>query len=347
MMDANKILTIGIDYRVVRGGVAAVENVYSTFYQPFNHVTTTVANGQVKKLLVLCKAILQFLYWMLFHPEIKIVHVQGSVGASFWRKAIFIYIAKFFHKQVVWHMHAGRFAVFYQQHRYAVKKVVDKSDVIIALSEYWKEYFKKEFPTKRVEIIKNVISAPKVHKQQTSYCTLLFLGLLGKNKGIYDLLECIRDHKEEFQGNLKLYIGGNGEIEHVKQLIKDYGIADIAIFEGWVSGDKKIELLNKSDAYILPSYKEGLPISILEAMSYGMPIISTPVGGIPEIVSNGENGYLVEPGNKEDIYKAIISLLNNTDLRKRMGKVSLSRVGEHLPKYVEKQLETLYDSLVK
>ncbi len=345
-METKNILTIGIDYRVVRGGVAAVENVYSTFYQPFNHVTTTVTNGQVKKLLVLCKAILQFLYWMLFHPEIKIVHVQGSVGASFWRKAIFIYIAKFFHKKVVWHMHAGRFAVFYQQHRYAVRKVVNKSDVIIALSEYWKEYFKNEFPTKRVEIIKNVISAPRVHKQQTGYFTLLFLGLLGKNKGIYDLLECIRDHKVEFQGKLKLYIGGNGEIEHVKQLIKEYGIADIVIFEGWVSGDKKIELLNKSDAYILPSYKEGLPISILEAMSYGMPIISTPVGGIPEIVSNGENGYLVEPGNKEDIYKAIISLLNDSDLRNRMGSVSLSRVGEHLPEYVEKQLETLYNSLL-
>lgn len=345
-METKNILTIGIDYRVVRGGVAAVENVYSTFYQPFNHVTTTVTNGQVKKLLVLCKAILQFLYWMLFHPEIKIVHVQGSVGASFWRKAIFIYIAKFFHKKVVWHMHAGRFAVFYQQHRYAVRKVVNKSDVIIALSEYWKEYFKNEFPTKRVEIIKNVISAPKAHKQQTSYFTLLFLGLLGKNKGIYDLLECIWDHKVEFQGKLKLYIGGNGEIEHVKQLIKEYGIADIVIFEGWVSGDKKIELLNKSDAYILPSYKEGLPISILEAMSYGMPIISTPVGGIPEIVSNGENGYLVEPGNKEDIYKAIISLLNDSGLRNRMGSVSLSRVGEHLPEYVEKQLETLYDSLL-
>lgn len=345
-MEAKNILTIGIDYRVVRGGVAAVENVYSTFYQPFNHVTTTVTNGQVKKLLVLCKAILQFLYWMLFHPEIKIVHVQGSVGASFWRKAIFIYIAKFFHKKVVWHMHAGRFAVFYQQHRYAVRKVVDKSDVIIALFEYWKEYFKNEFPTKRVEIIKNVISAPVVHKQQTGYFTLLFLGLLGKNKGIYDLLECIRDHKVEFQGKLKLYIGGNGEIEHVKQLIKEYGIADIVIFEGWVSGDKKIELLNKSDAYILPSYKEGLPISILEAMSYGMPIISTPVGGIPEIVSNGENGYLVEPGNKEDIYKAIMSLLNDADLRNRMGRISLSRVGEHLPEYVEKQLETLYDSLL-
>lgn len=345
-MEAKNILTIGIDYRVVRGGVAAVENVYSTFYQPFNHVTTTVTNGQVKKLLVLCKAILQFLYWMLFHPEIKIVHVQGSVGASFWRKAIFIYITKFFHKMVVWHMHAGRFAVFYQQHRYAVSKVVNKSDVIIALSEYWKEYFKNEFPTKRVEIIKNVISAPRIHKQQTGYFTLLFLGLLGKNKGIYDLLECIRDHKVEFQGKLKLYIGGNGEIEHVKQLIKEYGIADIVIFEGWVSGDKKIELLNKSDAYILPSYKEGLPISILEAMSYEMPIISTPVGGIPEIVSNGENGYLVEPGNKEDIYKAIMSLLNDADLRNRMGRISLSRVGEHLPEYVEKQLETLYDSLL-
>ena len=108
-MDARNVLTIGIDYRIVRGGVAAVENVYSTFYQPFNHVTTTVNNGLVKKLLVLCKAILQFLYWMLFHPEIKILHVQGAINASFWRKRIFIYIAKWFDKKVVYHMHGGGF----------------------------------------------------------------------------------------------------------------------------------------------------------------------------------------------------------------------------------------------
>lgn len=194
-METKNILTIGIDYRVVRGGVAVVENVYSTFYQPFNHVTTTVTNGQVKKLLVLCKAILQFLYWMLFHPEIKIVHVQGSVGASFWRKAIFIYIAKFFHKKVVWHMHAGRFAVFYQQHRYAVRKVVNKSDVIIALSEYWKEYFKNEFPTKRVEIIKNVISAPRVHKQQTGHLNLNYIYTVAGRIG--------RALKEKFAGDKK------------------------------------------------------------------------------------------------------------------------------------------------
>ena len=326
--------------------MAAFGNVYSTFYQPFNHVTTTVTNGQVKKLLVLCKAILQFLYWMLFHPEIKIVHVQGSVGASFWRKAIFIYIAKFFHKKVVWHMHAGRFAVFYQQHRYAVRKVVDKSDVIIALSEYWKEYFKKEFPAKRVEIIKNVISAPKAHKQQTRYFTRLFLGLLGKNKGIYDLLECIWDHKVEFQGKLKLYIGGNGEIEHVKQLIKEYGIADIVIFEGWVSGDKKIELLNKSDAYILPSYKEGLPISILEAMSYGHPIISTPVGGIPEVVETGRNGILVTPGNEKEIFDAMNYYVENQDKIISEGEVSKEVAQTYLPDYVLNHLKEIYETLI-
>ena len=135
-MAAKNVLTIGIDYRVVRGGVAASENVYSTFYQPFNHVTTTVTNGQVKKLLVLCKAILQFLYWMLFHPEIKILHVQGASNASFWRKRIFIYIAKWFNKKVVYHMHGGGFGDFSRKHPQAVRRLLEKCDVVIAKTDY-------------------------------------------------------------------------------------------------------------------------------------------------------------------------------------------------------------------
>ena len=157
-MDARNVLTIGIDYRIVRGGVAAVENVYSTFYQPFNHLTTTVTNGQVKKLLVLCKAILQFLYWMLFHPEIKILHVQGASNASFWRKRIFIYIAKWFNKKVVYHMHGGGFGDFSREHPKAVRRLLEKCDVVIALSDYWKSFFESELHFKNVVVVKNVIA---------------------------------------------------------------------------------------------------------------------------------------------------------------------------------------------
>lgn len=100
---------------------------------------------------------------------------------------------------------------------------------------------------------------------------------IGHNKGIYDLIGVIALHKKEFHGRQKLRAGGNGEVDKVKILIKEKKISDIVSYEGWVSGGRKVELLDVSDAYILPSYKEGLPISILEAMSYGLPMISTKV----------------------------------------------------------------------
>lgn len=88
-MNTKNVLTIGIDFNVVHGGVAAVESVYSSFYEPFNHVATVVDYGCARKLLTFFKAYVQFWKWMLFHKEIEIVHVHGSSDTSFWRKRFF------------------------------------------------------------------------------------------------------------------------------------------------------------------------------------------------------------------------------------------------------------------
>lgn len=344
-MKADKVLTIGIDYRVVHGGVAAVENVYSTFYEPFNHVTTVVDYGAARKLMAFVKAYFQFWKWMIFHKEIEIVHVHGSSGSSFWRKRLFINIAKLFNKKIVLHMHSGRFVDFSKDHKKSVSNTLKKCDAVIALSEYWKDFFEKEFDYHKVTVVKNVIAKPIFCKQEHKQFTLLFLGLIGFNKGIYDLLDVIDTHQEEFRGDFILKVGGNGEVEKLQELIAKKGISDIVNYEGWVSGDKKADLLNGADVYVLPSYKEGLPISILEAMSYSLPVISTRVGGIPEIIINGKNGFLINPGDKEALYESIIKLKNSEELRIKMGELSKPIVQEHLPQYVENQLKELYDSL--
>ena len=116
----------------------------------------------------------------------------------------------------------------------------------------------------------NIIAPPiKVStKKESGVINFLFLGEIGKRKGIYDLLQVISDNQELFRNKIKLRIGGNLEEEIIKAFIQNNQISDIAVFEGWVTGDKKIEYLNWADIYILPSYNEGLPIAILEAMSY-------------------------------------------------------------------------------
>ena len=346
-MRAKNILTIGIDYRTVRGGVAAVEHVYSSFYEPFNHVTTVVSEGQVKKVLTLIKAIILFLYWMLFHKEIKIVHIHGASDASFYRKRIFINIAKSFNKKVIFHCHGAEFKRFTSQHKRIVASTLRKCDCIIALSQSWKEWFESTFQHENVVVIKNVIAAPVIKKvDKDCRFTLLFLGRLGKRKGMYDLLDVLKNNKEKYEGKILLLIGGDGETEKAVNYIKQNNLDNIVKFKGWISGRQKILLLNQADTYILPSYNEGLPISVLEAMSYSLPIISTNVGGIPEILKHSVNGFLIHPGNKNEIEESINNLISDKGLREKMGRASRDMVKEHLPEYVEKQLSNLYNKLL-
>lgn len=346
MLDTKNVLTIGVAYHQITGGVAAVESVYSTFYKPFNHITTAVEAGIVRKLAIFVKAYFQFWWYMLRHKEIRIVHIHGSTDTSFWRKRIFINLAKMFGKKVIFHCHGADFHIFTTKYPKAVTKTIAKCDCIVALSDSWKTWFDQTFNHINVVVIKNVIGLPHVQKIQHNDFVLLFLGRLGQRKGIYNIIDVLIRHKDEFNGKVRLLFGGDGEVEQVKELIENNGLAGIAQFQGWVSGDKKDKLLNIADAFILPSYAEGLPISILEAMSYSLPIISTTVGGIPEIVQNGDNGYLIKPGDKDAIYNAIRSLIDNEQLRKKMGEKSFEKVQSHMPNYVEDQLRDLYNSLL-
>ena len=117
---------------------------------------------------------------------------------------------------------------------------------------------------------------------------------------------------------------GDGEIDEVKALIEQRGLQEVIEVPGWVSGAAQDALWNRTDVYTLPSYNEGLPGSVLEAMSAGLPCVSTPVGGIPEAVRDGETGYLVEPGDVDGLAQALATLVADETLRLRMGEAGLA-----------------------
>jgi glycosyltransferase involved in cell wall biosynthesis len=175
---------------------------------------------------------------------------------------------------------------------------------------------------------------------------LLFLGKIGHRKGIFDLIEVLAENRSVYEGRLELIIGGNGDIKKLEKVIIERGLESIVKYEGWVSGEKKQWLFSECDVYILPSYNEGLPLSILEAMSYGLPIISTCVGGIPEIVFDGENGFLITPGNKKEIDLLLSNLLTNSELINIMGKNSNKIVSSYYPERVIPKLQKIYSSLL-
>ena len=345
-----RVLTIGPSWINPKGGIAQVLNTYAkTLYQPFNFVVTTKGGNFPKVLLQFLIAICVF-FAKILHKNCKIVHIHSASYKSFYRKQVFIYIAKALGKKVVLHIHGAELKNFADIHHKRVRRTLAKCDTIIVLSQSWKDWFEQEFKHPNIIVIKNVIDVP-VKKQKTLIDTnhrfsLLFLGILGQRKGIYDLLEVINKYKCEFEGKLLLIIGGNGEVESVIDYIRKNSLENIVHYKGWVSGTEKIKLFNSVDSLILPSYNEGLPISIIEAMSYGLPIISTPVGGIPEIVSNGENGLLVKPGNQEELYQAIRLLMDDARLLENMGRVSKQKAKGHLPENVGKELCLMYEQLL-
>lgn len=341
------VLMIGIDYKNPRGGIASVLAIYATLFPQLNFIRSSVAGTRFQKMLIALGCYCRLLWTFCFNKNIKIVHIHVSSDASFWRKRIVIYLAKRWNKRIVFHCHSGRFKEFRSKNIIAVDYTLQMCDVIVALSEEWKDYF-QSIGCKNVVIIHNVIDVP-MHidvNRKDKIIHILFLGLISHNKGVYDIVKVIATHQQEWRNKVIFHVGGNGETDILQSQLKQNGIEDIVKFEGWVSNHKKILLLNQADIYILPSYKEGVPISILEAMSYKIPIITTPVGGIPSIVVDGVNGLIVKPGDCDAMYEALNKLINDPLLCKKMGEEGFQKSRAYFPNIVEKQLEELYMNLI-
>lgn len=343
---SRKVLTLSAHYNPPKGGVAQVVSTYSNMFDGFRHVATKKGSKIYQKVFSLILAVPYFLF-LCITSGVEIVHIHGSSNNSFYRKRIFIYLSRLLGKKIIYHVHGAEYKKFYNTNPSAIKAALKKVDVVVALSESWRCFFEDEVGHPNVRVIENVIPKPtKIPVKGSELTHYLFLGVFGERKGIYDLLEAVARNSNELRGKVIVHIGGNGEVERVDKVIKSLGVDDIVVNEGWVSGERKIQLLNLADVYLLPSYDEGLPISILEAMSYKLPIISTPVGGIPEIVKTYENGILVEPGDIDALGKAMLSLLYDSDYRIRAGEASFKKVQPYFPEKVSEKLNSLYRGIL-
>jgi glycosyltransferase involved in cell wall biosynthesis len=247
------------------------------------------------------------------------------------------------------HIHGGGFKTYFNDGYEAfVKKTLNKCDKIVVLSEEWKKWFCDELQYDNVAVIPNVIPIPQSceRREGDEKFHLLFLGLINKEKGIFDLIEAIAESKDQLHGKFLLHIAGNGMVSRLKNEINNKELQDVVKYEGWVDRDAKHELLCGCDTLVLPSYIEGLPMSILEAMSYHKPILSTPVGGIPSVLEDGVNGFLLEPGDGMGFIEKVIYLMEHEDAAKLMGESSFKKISEHFPESVAEKLVKLYKELI-
>ena len=347
----NNVLFIGPDHKNHRGGIGAVLEVYSKHITPFKFISTYVTKSFFQQFTTYVAAIFKLIWLCITDRQIKILHIHHASRGSFMRKSLLVVIGKIFGKKIILHIHGGGFHNYYRRSRLMkpfIRWTLEHADAVVCLSEMWKEYYSSTFRLKHLAIINNVIEKPAItgEHMQNGSLRMLFLGHVTEKKGVFDLLHVLANNRDQFRHKVKVTIGGVGEVERLEKTISEQQFNGDVKFAGWVNGGKKAELLNNCDIYVLPSYFEGLPISILEAMSYGKPVISTNVGGIPEIVKPGYNGWLFQPGDHEALNSIIREAMDNKELLKQYGNNSLSISKKYTPESVFQSLNELYQTVL-
>lgn len=346
-INGDEILSIGCRYDPPKGGIAQVLYTYKNeVYDTFHFVKNSGNQGFLSNLWIALLGCIRMVYTIQTNPNIRVVHIHTASYISFRRTAVFVRLAKYMNRFVVLHIHGGAFRDYYQTNPNWISGILKKADCILALTDNWNSFFSDELHMPHVITVPNIVSNPQIKViKNDNRIHLLFLGFIIEAKGIFDLAEVIKDHKAEWNGKLLLHVGGSHEVERLRRFVHENGLDTLIQYEGWVSGDKKIELLNQMDAYILPSYVEGLPISILESLAYGKPVITTPVGGIPEVV-NENNGFLFSPGDRVTMYKIIQSIIDNPALLEKKACNAKIAVERNRPDNIARILDNVYKQLL-
>ncbi len=333
-----------------RGGMRSVVEGYAEdgflVAQDVILVSSYEEGGFVRRQFVALRAIVR-VATLLATRSVDLVHIHAAMKGSFWRKSVFAGLARWRGVPVLLHLHGSEMKDFYERQPSWLKRAIVRqltlATRVAVLSESWRTFVAEIAPSARPVVVPNYVRVPERPARGAGQpVTLLFLGLLGRRKGIFDLLEAFA-RARALHPDMRLVIGGNGEVEAATRRARELGLDDAVRFEGWVGPARKAELLDAADIYVLPSYNEGLPMSVLEAMAYGLPVITTDVGGLPELVTDGVHGRMIRPGDVAALTAAILELGHDHNTRRRMGGAGRVRVqGEYSREAVLPHLAEIY-----
>lgn len=312
-------------------------------------ISTYEDGGKPKKAAI---ALIAYAKFCRAIKDVDIVHIHMASRGSYERKAFFLKKALREGKKTVVHLHGGQFDVWYDNEvddrkRNEIKMLLDKTDVVIALSEEWENWLlSRGFAPKKIIVMHNAVSVPKRACEPSSCQNVLFLGRLDVRKSPDVLLRASKKMLEENPG-AKLIFGGDGYPERYKALAYELGIADRCEFLGWITGEDKEELFEHAGVYCLPSKNEGMPMSVLEAMAHGIPTIATPVGGVPQVIDDGVNGYLMPVDDEAELSELLNTLMLDSDSRTRIGAAGRKTIASdfNIERNVS-ELADLYEELI-
>ena len=343
----SKVLVVATS-RKTRGGITSVIKAHESGsqWQDFNceWIESHIDGSIFQKLKYFAAGFFTFVRKL---HSADIVHIHM---AAVERKMPFVFMARIMRKRIIIHLHFPDSATIYDRDKTPrYRWCLLRADKVVVLSKSWEELIRKEWKIMNTQVIYNpcpVVIPPPDYDSSVKTPYILYAGNLSARKGFADLLKAFARVANDMP-NWKLLFAGNGDVDGGRRLAKEYNIENKVEFLGWISGDEKDYIFRHASVYCLPSYAEGFPMGVLDAWAYHLPVITTPVGGLKEVLQHGQDALIFDPGDVDALSRCLMDI---TDERMRIQLSCRARTlssGLFNVATINHQLAELYASLLK
>jgi glycosyltransferase involved in cell wall biosynthesis len=350
--DPGHVVMIGTD-TASHGGIASVIATWRSaglFERwPIDYIVTHHEGRRGDKVTMALQGLIAF-FATAWRKGRGVLHVHAASRWSFWRKSAYMTAALAAGWPIIFHLHGGGFARFLGEDcgplgRRAVRFFLDRAAAIVVVSERWAAWMHGVTANPRIICVPNGVALPIAAGAPREPGLVAFAGRCRTTKGIFDLVDAMasitRAHPEA-----RLECAGDGDLASVAGRAAALGISGNIVLRGWIGARERDDLLARASVFVLPSHAEALPMSLLEAMAAGCPVIASAVGGIPDLVQHGVNGLLVSAGEPSELARALKALLDDPELAARLGRHARATIAErYTPERVLERLEQIYGGL--
>lgn len=250
-------------------------------------------------------------------------------------------------KKIIMHIHMGN-----QLRNHTHNKLflwhLQHANLIILLAKKWQRLFQEEYGyiNKPTMVLYNSCEPLNTSQDYAHrHKTILMAAYFNDNKAPDLLLKAWKKLQSRYP-DWHIYMLGNGEVERFQQMSIEMNLQNCVHFTGYITGKEKEDFFSKASILCMCSYEEGFPMVVLEAWTYGIPVVTTPVGGLPDVIEEGKNCVTFPFGDSDTLADKLSALIDNEEQRREMSEYSQQFVSKHFsPEIINQQLHNIYERL--
>jgi len=336
----------------VQGGISSVLVSYKKLFKlPDENFMPSYNGSFVKSLPLFFCLCLKLLFCP---PDVPYFQIHTSFNGSFFRKFLISLCLRLRRKKYVVHVHGSRFIRMCETSPKLVQRFIRcyfrHSVMVVCITPDMQEFL-DDFVGKgkcRYVVIPNpcstIADVPVDLTLHEKPVKIVFSGRYGQRKGVYDLVKAFSN--ANFKNPVELYLFGDGEVEKLKSVVADSPKAEMIHVSDWLKHEEYLKTLVQFDLLALPSYAETFGMSLVEAMGLGIPVVAARSGGVPYVVRDGVDGFLMDAGDIQMLSKNLETLVDDTALRVRMGHDAwMDAVKNYKSEVVLDKLENAYKGM--